>query len=193
MLFMWQITRYPHAIGDNGDTMSRMDMPAAIVVLTGSKGRIEAGLTQLRHHPNIPLMISGVGSNLSLQELLNMQDIPSSLQNMALQENERIHLGYKATSTIENAQEVMDWLHTEAIPQGSGIALVTAYYHMPRSLLEMQHATQDYQFSAYILPPPQPIIPLMLQDVYTRTIVIQEFHKYLLAWLRLNLLHTFTT
>jgi len=101
----------------------------AIIVLTGAKGRIDAGLQLLTNKYADQLFITGVGENTALKDLSN------NLSYFTLEQvndlKSAIILGHKASSTEENAREAWQWAQQHKF---KNIILVTSNYHMPRSL-----------------------------------------------------------
>ena len=103
----------------------------AIVVLTGGSGRLRQGLDLLAQGQAKKLFVSGVYHGVDVRELLAIvQDSPQELECC-------VALGYEADNTRGNAIETAQWIRE----QGYGsLRLVTASYHMPRSLKEFRHA-----------------------------------------------------
>jgi uncharacterized SAM-binding protein YcdF (DUF218 family) len=101
----------------------------AIIVLTGGKNRIEAGLSLLQEKRSDKLFISGVNKETTLADLVGGRDVPCC-----------ITLGYRAEDTIGNADEARDWVRENDI---RSIRLVTSNYHMARARLEFDRAIPD--------------------------------------------------
>jgi uncharacterized SAM-binding protein YcdF (DUF218 family) len=147
----------------------------AIVVLTGGSDRLAEGLRLLAEHRARKLFVSGVYHGVDVAELLkaSRQD-PQEVECC-------IALGYSADNTEGNARETADWLKAQGF---TSLRLVTASYHMPRSLLEFRHVMPD------ILLVPHPVVPeTFKQDDWfmwpgTLSLMISEYHKYLLALIR---------
>ncbi len=99
-----------------------------IAVLTGGPDRLERGLALLAASPEARLLVTGVGRDVTLADLL--PEDPDGLAG-------RIALGHTATSTRGNAREVLAWVREEGLP---AVTVVTAGYHMPRALLELRRA-----------------------------------------------------
>lgn len=106
----------------------------AIVVLTGGKNRIETGIKLLEDNPSKKLFITGVGVKLRL-----IKNIPQSLKN-------KIDVGLLASTTKENAIETKLWAEQNNI---RSITIVTANYHVPRSLLEFKKIMPDIEVNSY--------------------------------------------
>ena len=150
----------------------------AIVVLTGGAGRVSEGLSLLAVGSGRKLFVSGVYRGVDVQALLKLaQRTPGDLECC-------ISLGYAADSTRGNAAETAEWIKGEGF---KSIRLVTASYHMPRSLLEFRHALPDD-----IRIVSHPVFPA---SFYTENwwrwrgsarLAISEYHKYILARIELS-------
>jgi len=147
---------------------------AAIVVLTGGSGRVNAGLKLLDKNLAGKLFVSGVYRGLDVRKLLQLaRRSPGELES-------RIGIG-NAVDTIENATETAEWARAHRI---SSLRLVTAAYHMPRSLLEFRHAMPAIQII------PNPVFPdhVKLAEWWawpgTTGLVVSEYNKFLMAWVR---------
>lgn len=145
----------------------------AIVVLTGGAGRVSEGLSLLAAGSGQKLFVSGVYRGVDVQALLKLaQRAPGDLECC-------IALGYAADSTRGNAAETVEWMTREGF---KSIRLVTASYHMPRSLLEFRHA-----LSPQIVIVSHPVFPAgFYAENWWRwrgsaRLAISEYHKYILA------------
>lgn len=150
----------------------------AIVVLTGGSRRLATGLELLSKGLADKLFVSGVYDGVDVQELLRLsRQAPRELECC-------IVLGYDADSTIGNAFETADWMREQNY---ASLRLVTANYHMRRSLLEFRMAMPD----ADVIP--HPVLPddLDLDRWWTRrgtaNLIINEYNKYLVALLRFRI------
>lgn len=165
----WFAENIPRAAADDGETTD------AIVVLTGGAARLATGLDLLRQGRARKLFVSGVYRGVDVQELLRVQrQSPQAVECC-------IELGYSAESTAGNATETRRWAEREAI---SSLRLVTASYHMPRSLIEFRRAMPGLRIL------PHPVMP----DAFRREawwawpgslrLVVGEYHKLLAALVR---------
>lgn len=150
----------------------------AIVVLTGGAGRVSEGLSLLAAGSGRKLFVSGVYRGVDVQALLKLaQRAPGDLECC-------IALGYVADSTRGNAAETAEWIAREGFKT---IRLVTASYHMPRSLLEFGHA-----LPSGIRVVPHPVFPagFYAQNWWrwrgSARLAISEYHKYILARIELS-------
>lgn len=151
----------------------------AIVVLTGGSLRLEQGIELLSHGLGEKLFVSGVAQGVDLKQLLKIsQETPQDLSCC-------IALGYEAGDTAGNARETAAWMRD----QGYGsLRLVTAAYHMPRSLLEFRRTMPEIEII------PHPVFPAHVkqQDWWrwpgSTSLLISEYSKYLIARLRASIL-----
>ena len=146
----------------------------AIVVLTGGRLRLEAGLALLEDGKAKKLFISGVNPRVDRDVLLR------ALGHDPEREACCIVLGREADNTFGNARETAAWMHDEGY---RSLRLVTSWYHMRRSLLEFGRAMPRIAIVAH---------PVFAQHVDPEgwwgshgaiAIVVGEYHKYLAAWL----------
>lgn len=148
----------------------------AIVVLTGGRGRIETGVELLRQGLAAKLFVSGAGGRTQLPDLLP-ESVPETTEIAAA-----ITLGREADDTPGNALETAAWAQRESI---SSIRLVTAAYHMPRSLLELQTAMPQMRIITH------PVFPSNVKADWwrwpgTASLIAREYTKFLLTWIRIQ-------
>lgn len=138
----------------------------AIVVLTGGSNRIETGIELFSEGSAPELFITGVHETVTKEELLSrwkgQQPLPSCC----------VTIGYKATSTTENAAETKEWM---AAKNFKTIRLVTSDYHMNRALLEMRHALPGVKILAHPIVQPD----LNTHHTYFWHVIFGEYHKTL--------------
>lgn len=152
----------------------------AIVVLTGGAERVEHGLEMLAAGSAPVLFITGVGPHVTRAQMLQAHASPQAQVNIALQQPE-IVFDYQAASTQSNAEQTQNFVAHRPI---HSIRLVTAHYHMPRSLLEFHRALPNVTILA------DPVFPEGFQrDQWwqhdnTRRLVFSEYYKYYGAMLR---------
>lgn len=154
----------------------RVDEPAivtdAIVVLTGSAGRLTTGLELLARGQAEKLFISGVYQGVDVAEILRLsRQAPDEVECC-------IELGHSATDTVGNARETARWMTIEGF---TSLRLVTASYHMPRSLVEFRRAMPNVALTAH---------PVFADNVHidawwrwpgTANLIAVEFNKYLVS------------
>lgn len=137
----------------------------AIIVLTGARGRIDAGLELLYKKSADKLFISGVGQKAALKDLSKFLSYFPGEEMLKLEHS--IYLGHFASTTEENAVETAEWIKNNNI---SSIILVTSNYHMPRSLYLLQKTM-----------PQITILPYTSSNDINFRMIFLEYNKYLLA------------
>ncbi len=147
----------------------------AIVVLTGGSGRLTEGLDLLAAGHAEKLFVSGVYHGVEVDELLRLaRDAPQELTCC-------IVLGYDADDTRGNARETAAWMRANGY---GSLRLVTAVYHMPRSLLEFRRRLPEAKIVQH------PVFPASFrQDDWwvwpgTFSLLVSEYLKYVAAVLR---------
>jgi uncharacterized SAM-binding protein YcdF (DUF218 family) len=153
----------------------------AIVVLTGGSGRVRQGLELLAQERAQQLFVSGADRGVEVGDLLRVDRIaPPELACC-------VALGYEAGDTRGNALETAEWMREQGF---ASLRLVTASYHMPRSLLEFRIAMPDIE----ILPHPVFTKHFKQADWWrwpgSARLLASEYHKYIAAWLRGRLTDT---
>jgi len=141
----------------------------AIVVLTGGQKRIEEGIFLLKENPSKKLFITGIDSRIKkIPVVINIPNLLSkNMQN-------KVEFGQKATSTFENALEAKEWLKKNKI---KSITLVTASYHMPRSLLEFKDAMPNIRIECYSVFP-KGFRNKLWQNPMRTIFLLKEYTKY---------------
>ena len=148
----------------------------AIVVLTGGSRRLEEGLHLLFIKRAKKLFVSGVYRGVDVRRLLaHSRGNPEELVCC-------IKLGYTAESTQGNAAETSVWLQSEGY---KSIRLVTASYHMPRSIKEFSHKMPDIMIIPHAVFPKQ----FKRDDWWrwrgTASLILTEYIKFLISSARL--------
>lgn len=154
----------------------------AIVVLTGGDVRLAEGFALLDKGVAKKMLISGVSSGVDMPALL--QTLNGAPQPSQAVLDCCVTLGYDARSTEGNARESLRWLGENNF---TTIRLVTANYHMNRSLLEFRRVMPQITIIA------NPVFPRQMQDPYwfarpgTVFLLFNEYHKYLVAAARVKI------
>jgi uncharacterized SAM-binding protein YcdF (DUF218 family) len=157
------------------DSESKTD---AIIVLTGGGDRLAEGFRLLDRGLSKRLLVSGVAPGVTLPQLIDRlgdqrASVPSAEELACC-----VKLGYEAGNTVGNADESAEWLRSNS---AKTVRLVTANYHMLRSLLEFRRKLPD------IAVVPNPVFPAEVRDPHwfvkprTLLLLINEYHKYLFA------------
>jgi uncharacterized SAM-binding protein YcdF (DUF218 family) len=172
LLLLWSIglAWFAHAIPDEvSDPASTTD---AIVVLTGGSLRVQSGIALLTAGKAKKLFISGVHHGTDVPALLRAEHQSPDKVICC------IALGYDADNTLGNAHETAVWMRQQGF---HSLRLVTASYHMPRSLLEFSQAMPEVRII------PHPVFPERVKQERwwawpgTASLIVAEYQKYLLA------------
>ena len=147
----------------------------AIVVLTGGRLRLQSGIELLREGKGRKLFVSGVDQRVDLDELLRISGNAADWAACCTA------LGHDAEDTLGNARETAQWVRQQGF---RSLRLVTAWYHMPRSLLEFDRAMPEIEII------PHPVFPDQVRQEHwwasrgTAALLVSEYGKYLGAVLR---------
>ncbi len=147
----------------------------AIVVLTGGSERLRTGLELLARTRAKKLFVSGVSPGVGIGEILRAVNAGSERAECC------IVLGHAADNTIGNARETAAWMKREGY---RSLRLVTAAYHMPRSLLVFRRAMPEVRVV------PHPVFPANVKQEEwwrwpgTASLIVSEYTKYLFAFVQ---------
>ena len=106
----------------------------AIVVPTGSAGRIDRGLAVLAHGSAQRMLVTGTDPEVRPVELAAEYKVPERLFECC------IDLGHEAVDTRSNASETAAWVRARGY---RSVRVVTSDWHMPRARMELRHALGD--------------------------------------------------
>jgi uncharacterized SAM-binding protein YcdF (DUF218 family) len=146
-----------------------------VVALTGGTDRLEEGMRLLADGCCRRLLISGVHSDVTRDDMRKRW--PADEENFDC----CVDLDHIARDTIGNAVETAHWA---AAHEFKSLIVVTASYHMPRSLLLIGEAAPGLQLI------PRPVTPerLHLEAWWSQPNTLQllggEFNKYLISLIR---------
>ena len=149
-------------------------MQARNVASRGSE-RLRTGIDLLNEGKGKKLFISGVHPGLTLEHVVGNHPVNENLRSCC------IVLGHDAESTQGNAEETQSWLVLENY---HSLRLVTANYHMPRSLVEMRRRMPDVVLVPHPVFAERVILDQWWQWPGTATLLASEFQKYLFALAR---------
>ena len=151
----------------------------AIVVLTGGSQRLNSGIALLREGRGRKLFVSGVNHHVELEDLLR-----SSGEGVGRADEWVsccVVLGHQAIDTLGNAGETAGWMRQQGF---HSLRLVTAWYHMRRSLLEFARAMPEIEIV------PHPVFPDPVAHEHwwarreTAALLVTEYGKYLASLAR---------
>jgi uncharacterized SAM-binding protein YcdF (DUF218 family) len=163
---LWFASTIPTTVED------RATHTDAIVVLTGGSERIETGLSLLDEGMAERLFVSGVGEQVKTGDFL------PQTRNLRPELRDNITVGKTAGNTPGNALETAQWARTMNI---HSIRLVTAAYHMRRSLLEFHAAMPGIAIV------PHAVFPANVKSDWwrwpgTASLIAREYTKYIVTW-----------
>jgi uncharacterized SAM-binding protein YcdF (DUF218 family) len=150
----------------------------AIIVLTGGGDRLAEGFRLLDRGLSKRLLISGVATGVTLEQLIDRLGDQRGTVPGAAELACCVTLGYEAGNTVGNADESAEWVRQNG---AKSIRLVTANYHMLRSLLEFRRKVPGLAVV------PNPVFPAEVRDPHwfvkprTLLLLVNEYHKYLVA------------
>ncbi|MEH3145754.1 MAG: YdcF family protein [Methylobacterium frigidaeris] len=150
-----------------------------IVALTGGAQRIEDAIVLLASGHGRRLLISGVNERTSREEIARLNPGQQHLIDCC------VDLDYRARNTIGNAIETRRWMRENGF---RSVAVVTSNYHMPRTLLELDHA-----LAAQDRIVPHPVVPegFTFGDWWRNPpaarLLASEYVKFLVAWMRIRI------
>ncbi len=151
----------------------------AIVVLTGGSLRLHSGIELLRQGRGRKLFVSGVNQGVDVEELLRISgNDPDGVPDWALC---CLALGHEASDTLGNAHETARWMRQQGY---RSLRLVTAWYHMPRSLLEFTRAMPEIEIVGHPVFPDQVKQERWWAWPGTAALLSGEYAKYLAALFR---------
>ena len=150
----------------------------AIVVLTGGAERLKAGVQLLVEGGARKMLISGVDP-ATTAAMLQIGGAPEAELFRCC-----VDLGYEARNTEGNAIETALWVRRDGY---RSLRLVTASYHMPRSLLLFRQAMPGVEMVA------NPVFPEHVKQEHwwlypgTARLFAMEYSKYVVSLIRVRL------
>jgi uncharacterized SAM-binding protein YcdF (DUF218 family) len=145
-----------------------------IVAMTGGAQRIGDAIDLLAKGYAKRLLISGVNERTSRDQISRLNPGQRQLFDCC------VDLDYRARNTIGNAIETRHWAEQNGFDT---IIVVTSNYHMPRTLVELDHALPNLQKIPY--PVAATIDPHdWWRNPSTARVIASEYVKFLAVWLR---------
>lgn len=154
----------------------RVDKADGIVVLTGGQLRIETGIDLLREGKARRLLISGVHPDVSARQIRRAVGAgPEDFQCC-------VDIDKAALDTVGNAEQAAAWAKRNGF---NSIIVVTSYYHMPRTLLEMRRKLPRVALLPHFVRPASQTP--WYADGDALRVAVPEYFKYLASLLRLGI------
>jgi uncharacterized SAM-binding protein YcdF (DUF218 family) len=162
--------------------MTPAPMPAAadgIVALTGGSDlRLKTATDLLESGEGRRLLVSGVNPMATRQDLWTVTGAAKPLFDCC------VDLGFKAADTVGNARETAEWARAQRY---HSLILVTADYHMPRAMVELEAAAPGVRITPYPVATPDLDARRWLDDRRGAERMAKEYCKYLVALTRASL------
>ncbi|HEY7976599.1 MAG TPA: YdcF family protein [Rhizomicrobium sp.] len=143
-----------------------------IVALTGGDARLDAADKLLENDAARRLLISGVNPGTTKAQLKALAHAGRRFDCCA-------DLGFRATSTHGNADEATAWVRHHGY---NSIIVVTANYHMRRSLNEFSADMPGVRLIAYPVDPQGLDLDGWWQDPHALHLLHSEYAKYLASF-----------
>jgi uncharacterized SAM-binding protein YcdF (DUF218 family) len=129
------------------------DQPIGVVVATGGAGRIAAGLRLMLNHTATRMLISGTGEGVQKADIIKLIVAanvfpPSRLEGIMAC---CVDLGPSATNTRGNAIDAQIWAETHGLDR---LVVVTADYHLPRTMMVFAGQMPHQNLSPHAVPTP---------------------------------------
>ncbi len=136
----------------------------AIVVPTGSGGRIDRGLEMLSLGSAQEILVTGVDPQVRPGEFQAEYDVTDATMECC------VTLGFSALDTRGNARETSEWI---AEREYNSLRLVTADWHMRRAALELRGQ----------LPQRIDVIEDAVRSEVSLWTLFLEYHKFVIVWM----------
>ena len=146
-----------------------------IVALTGGSERIGEAIDLLAQGYASRLLISGVNERTSRAEIARLNPGQRRLFDCC------VDLDYRARNTIGNAIETRRWAQRNRF---RSLIVVTSNYHMPRTLVELDHALPGVQKVPFAVVPSTVNLDDWWRDSGTTRVLLSEYAKLLIVWAR---------
>lgn len=159
VLFVSHLPRTPHV----------PKQVQGIVVLTGGDTRLDTAVGLLEKGVGERLLITGVHPQITKDELKKLTSGGKRFECC-------VDLGYAAEDTRGNAEEAASWARFHHY---SSLLVVTARYHMPRSLAEFRAAMPDLKIVPYPVDPESINLEGWWHNGRALKVLSAEYTKYL--------------
>src|SRR3954466_8074147 len=146
-----------------------------IVALTGGAQRIGDAIDLLAKGFAGRLLITGVNERTSRDEIARLNPRQRRLVECC------VDLDYRARNTIGNAVETRRWAERNGF---RSLIVVTSNYHMPRTLVELDHALPGIRKVPYAVVTPSVDPDLWWRSPSTAKVLVSEYVKLLVVWVR---------
>lgn len=145
-----------------------------IVALTGGSGRVEDAIDLLAKGFGGRLLITGVNERTTRETIGRMNAGQRDLVDCC------VDLDYRARNTVGNAAEISRWARAKGF---RSLIVVTSYYHLPRSLAELDAVLPDIRKIPYAVVPPRGDTDLVGAWARAR-VLLSEYVKFVAVSVR---------
>lgn len=153
-------------------TPARLPHADGIVTLTGGESRLDAADMLLEKHAAKRLLISGVNLGTTKTQL-------KAIAHGGVRFDCCVDLGFRAENTHGNADEAAAWVRRNGY---GSIIVVTANYHMRRSLNEFAADMPGVKLIPYPVDPPDIDLKSWWYDVHVLHLLNIEYAKFLASF-----------
>ncbi len=172
IIFAVKVMRVPEEITTKAD---------GIVVLTGGQLRIKEGMQLLEEGRARRLLITGVYPRTGKADIARTSGISEADLKCC------VDLGYEALNTRGNADEASAWARKFGF---KSLIVVTASYHMPRSLIELKSKMEGVVLIPHSVVPDRFRRREWWLDAHTTRVLLFEYIKLFPAAARLVAVRT---
>lgn len=146
-----------------------------IVALTGGDTRLTEAMNLLSAKKGKRLLISGVNPAARRTDILSLLNTEEDLFNCC------VDLDRMAVDTVGNARQTAQWIKNNNY---HSLIIVTANYHMPRSLLEFHNAMPDIEIMPYPIQSDRVPTTQWWKNLKTTKFLASEYNKFLASFIR---------
>jgi uncharacterized SAM-binding protein YcdF (DUF218 family) len=168
--FLW----FVHLVQEAEETPARN--ADGIVALTGGPFRINDALELLAAGRGRRLLISGVNPVTRPGEISRL--MPEHGRWFAC----CVDIDHSATNTIGNAIETRRWVKARGF---KSLIVVTANFHIPRAMAELEHELPDVTLRAYPVVSDRVRVETWWENPETARLLFLEYLKYIVAKVRI--------
>jgi uncharacterized SAM-binding protein YcdF (DUF218 family) len=147
----------------------------AIVALTGGAQRIGDAIDLLERGYGRRLLITGVNERTSREQIARLNPGQRRLFECC------VDLDYRARNTIGNAIETRRWMRDNGF---RSLIVVTSNYHMPRTLIELDHVLPGARKVPYPVVTGSVDLDAWWRDPATMKLLAYEYIKLLAVYFR---------
>jgi len=146
-----------------------------IVVLTGRASRISDAIELLAAKRGKRLLITGVYPTTTSAAIARLVPEHQTLVS------EYVDLDHSAVNTVGNAIQTRNWARANNF---KSLIVVTSNYHMPRTMVELEHQLPEVELIAFPVLPEKVRVEAWWSSFATAKLLFAEYLKYVRAVVR---------